>query len=641
MARIEDILGEAGYLAKQQEGFVVRPAQIQMSQRIAETIAARKILLVEAGTGTGKTFAYLVPALQSGAKVIISTGSRHLQDQLFKKDLPRLLAGLGHRPHALLKGRNNYLCLYRLEQTVDMYRWQLKMGFEDLDKVKAWSLTTDQGDINSLAEVAEDAPVWSLVTSTAESCLGSACAHYENCFVAKARARAQESQVVVVNHHLFLADAVMRDEGFAEILPQAEVIIFDEAHQLPDVASQFFGEMISSRQILDLVRDARTELAQAAADMGPMKEVLDTPEPIIAMVRQAMGEPPRRGKFMDIDQAVQQPMQDLEQALKTLHELLKSQAERSRGLEKLVERSAGLLQGFTQLHHARQVTEEVHWFEAFKQSWSLGVTPLDVQQPFQDMMAAHPAAWILTSATLAVDGDFSYFARQLGLSSADGEVFESPFDYAKQGLLYAPRNLPDPRQDDYLLRLVDEIRVLLAASQGRAFLLFTSHRALRQAAEMLHDLPWPVLVQGSQPRHSLLQAFREAGNAVLLGTGSFWEGVDVQGEALSLVVIDKLPFSSPGDPLLEARTAVIQQRGGSAFFELQLPQAIMSLKQGAGRLIRSISDRGVLVIADPRLYTQAYGRSIVAALPRMARTHDRAKVVDFFKKEEPCASVST
>ncbi len=633
----EDVLGEQGLIARQRVDFEMRPAQLAMSQLIYEHLGQPRTLLIEAGTGTGKTYAYLVPALLHRGKVVISTGTRHLQDQLFQGDLPYLMQLMGrHRPSALLKGRSNYLCWHRLDEELEFYRKEVRESFATLNSVRRWASTSADGDIQGLSDVAEDDPLWPRITSTSDNCLGSQCPRIDDCFVSKARQRAMDAEMVVVNHHLFFADAAVRDEGFAELLPQVDVLIFDEAHQLPDVAGRFYGQSMSARQVLDVCRDIRMSVHKKNEQALPVIEaVLKMLRQDLADIRESMGEE-GRGALAQVSARIATAAAQLGEHLRQMSDTLLGLAGEDAELGRLQERCAHLHGEWQSILQAGIAGTDVHWYEASKTGFILGRTPLRVDEDLKALREGYAGTWVLTSATLAIDGHFDYFRAQMGLQSCPVEerVFASPFDYARRSLLYTPRGLPSPNAEGYHAALCQEIRALLEISQGRAFLLFTSHRALREAEQALQDLPWPLLVQGSQPRHALVQAFKASGHAVLLGTGSFWEGVDVPGDALSLVVIDKIPFTSPADPLHEARMQAEKAQSRSAFFSLQLPEAIMSLKQGVGRLIRSSQDRGVMVIADPRLVQQNYGVQIVQALPPMPRTREREKVRAFFAQAD-------
>ena len=604
-----------------------------MAEATAETIAANETLIVEAGTGTGKTFAYLMPALQSGKKIIISTGTRHLQDQLFAKDLPVVRSALNAPlQSALLKGRSNYLCWHRMGIAATDGKQLSGRQLHQLEQVRAWSARTHSGDVAELGEVPEDSAVWPRVTSTVENCLGQECEYFQDCFVVKARRQAQDADIVVINHHLLFADMVLKEEGFGELLPGADAFIIDEAHQLPEVASVFFGVSLSSHQLRDLVRDTRLEQLREAGDMQDLPDAADKLESIIHQLRLALGQTDRRAAWSEVagDVALQSALQQLAECLQQLLDWLKIAAERGKGLESCRARAALLSERLTLLMNSAS-SEYIHWFETFRTSFRLNLTPLNVAPVFRSCMEALPSAWVFTSATLAVGDSFEHFAGQLGLDDARRLKLDSPFDYQRNALLYLPENMPAPNERHYVDAVVSCTRDVLEASAGRAFVLFTSHSALQSAAAQLADtLDYPLLVQGTAPRRELLERFRELGNAVLLGTGSFWEGVDVRGAALSCVIIDKLPFSSPGDPILQARIEALREQGINPFMAYQLPHAVISLKQGVGRLIRDHSDRGVLVLCDPRLRGKAYGRIFLKSLPNMPSTRNVDDVHEFF-----------
>ncbi len=624
-----ELLGEDGEFARLLPGFKPRSAQIAMSGAVAHAIESQSSLVVEAGTGTGKTYAYLLPALLSDGKVLISTASRTLQDQLYQVDLPELMRHVPPRRRCLLKGRSNYLCLQRLEATEEFYRVQLQLSFDDLERVRIWAQQTIHGDRSELADIAEDAPIWSMVTSTRDSCLNADCPYYDRCFLIKARNRAQDADIVVVNHHLFLADCQAED-GQA-LLPKTQTYIFDEAHQVPDIALNFWGERVSASQVSELMRTLQQDWHEHAGDLELPAVLIDAPLNETHALRALLPEGSSREDFTRQTEEIVKPViAQLVQSLTVLEQMLQAQQGRSKVLDKLHERFEDLIELLKSLSTWRSDPDVVHWFETSRQGWTLAKTPLSIEQAFAELVSKRGGAWVFTSATLAVQSDFSYFKSQLGIHEAATLCLQSPFDYASQALLYAPRDMPMPDQAQFSTRLHQLIERLVAISKGRAFILFTSHKALQEAAKALTTLPWPLLVQGQQPRHRLLEDFRRKGNAVLLGTGSFWEGVDVAGDALSLVVIDRIPFTSPSDPWLRAKVASIEARGGRPFFDLQLPLAAMTLKQGSGRLIRTESDRGVLVIADPRICMQSYADALVLSLPMMPRTHQIERVEAFF-----------
>lgn len=634
-----DLLGADGPFAREVPGFAPRASQQAMADAVEEAIAERQMLVAEAGTGTGKTFAYLVPALMSGKRVIVSTGTKTLQDQLFHRDLPRVRGVLGARlAAALLKGRSNYLCLHRLDQAHLEGRFSSREQVAQLQAIRVWSKRTQAGDRAELAEIPEESPLWPRVTSTAENCLGAECPLFNDCFVVKARRAAQEADLVVVNHHLLFADLAIKQEGFGEILPGAHAFILDEAHQIPELAGQFFSVTLSARQLTELAGDALAECANVSGALAVLQPVIEALNAAVKRLRLALDRFPAKGAFVQIerDAEVERELHELRAALGALADTLDRHAECSRGLASVGERAA---QQVVRLAHLTDsgARDAVHWYELGTHGFSFHATPLDLSQPLRELRAQSGAAWIYTSATLSVAGRFEHFARQLGLDDPVTLLLDSPFDYARQALAYLPRGLPAPSAPDYVEHVVDAVIPVLEASQGRAFLLFTSHRALRRAADLLPSrVAFPLFVQGTAPRHRLLTEFRASGNGVLLGAASFWGGVDVAGDALSVVVIDKLPFAAPDDPVLVARLEALRDAGGNPFTEWQIPNAVIALKQGAGRLIRDVHDRGVLVLCDPRLTTRGYGKLFLASLPPLPRTRDLADVRQFFGADDSC-----
>ncbi len=631
---VEELLGAEGPFAREVPGFVPREVQQVMARAVAEAIDDRHALIAEAGTGTGKTFAYLVPAMISGKRVIISTGTKALQDQLFHRDLPRVRSVLGAPlSAALLKGRANYLCLHRLEQARNEGHFSNREQVSQLQSIHAWSKATKSGDRAELAELPEDSPLWPRVTSTTENCLGSDCPFFNDCFVVKARRAAQEADIVVVNHHLLFADLAIRQEGFGEILPGAHAFILDEAHQVPELAGQFFSITLTARQLTELATDTLAECASASGALATLQPLIEAIAPAVRRLRLALDRFPAKAAFVVIerDADVERGLEEVRVALDELASALDVHAERSRGLAAVHERAMAMSARLTHLCDS-SARDSVHWYELSAHGFALHATPLDLSQPLRELREQSHAAWIFTSATLSIAGRFDHFARQLGLHDPRSVCLDSPFDYARQALAYLPKGLPEPGARDYTEKMIEAVLPVLEASAGRAFLLFTSHRALRHAAELLEGrVPYPLFVQGSAPRHQLLSGFRESGNGVLLGAASFWEGVDVAGEALSVVVIDKLPFAAPDDPVLVARLEVLRESGLNPFVEWQIPNAVIALKQGAGRLIRDINDRGVLVLCDPRLTSKGYGRIFLASLPPMPRSADVEDVRAFFR----------
>ncbi len=634
---LERILGPEGLLARRIDGFNFRPQQLDMATEVAAVMEEGGVLVSEAGTGTGKTFAYLVPALLSGRKVIISTGTKNLQDQLYHRDLPLVRETLDLPVSAaLLKGRANYLCLHRLELAGQSSQGRTPRQEEQLVRIRRWAGETRSGDIAELPQLPEAAPIWPQVTSTSDNCLGQECGFYQDCHLLEARRRAQEADLVVINHYLLCADFALKDEGFGELLPGADCFVVDEAHQLPAIASDFFGLSVGSRQLLDLARDAENEYHLEAGDLPALPEQVRVYDKAVRDLQLALGTEARRGSWRELAALgpVQGALDTLREQLAELARLLEGLAGRGKGLAGCLDRCAALAEGLSQLCE-RESTEEIRWYETQARSFRLNCTPLEIDQVFQAQMQRHPGAWVFTSATLAVGEGFDHFCGQLGLSDAATHRWDSPFDYPNQALWFVPRGLPDPGSSAYTLAVCSLAEQVLAVSRGRAFLLFTSHRALQTAAGYLKGrIAYPMLVQGEAPRSELLVRFRELGNAVLLGTSSFWEGVDVRGEALSCVIIDKLPFASPGDPVLQARIDALRARGGNPFWEYQLPQAVIALKQGAGRLIRDVNDRGVLVVCDPRMLARSYGRVFLSSLPAMARSREFEDVRRFFAAAE-------
>jgi len=635
---LDELFGPTGPLARSLPGYAPRTEQVAMAEHVAAALDGRETLIVEAGTGTGKTFAYLVPALVSGRRVIVSTGTRALQDQLYHRDLPAVAGALG-RPMrvALLKGRSNYLCKHRLELAEQQaYARGLRREIATtLPKVRAWSHTTKRGDIAELPGLGEADPVWPWVTSTRENCLGSECPVFDECHVLAARREAQAADIVVVNHYLLMADLVLKEEGFGDLLPGVDAIVIDEAHQLPDVAAQFLGYSVSTRQLSAIARDVSGELL-LAQQMGTGVDAALTglDAQVAAVIAAAGGE--ARLEHAQWPERLIEALNGLAARAEELVDALAPLASEGHGaFARLSER---LEEGTTRLRAltAEEAEGGVRWAETSPRNVSCHYAPVDVAEQLGTLLAAQPCGWVLTSATLAVGEDFSHFKRRSGLARARSVRFESPFDFAAQALLYLPKGLGEPNAAGHTRAVVQAALPVLEASGGRAFLLFTSHRALREAADELrfawgNDPPVPVLVQGDGSRDQLLRSFREAGNAVLLGTGSFWEGVDVKGSALSVVIIDKLPFAAPDDPLLKARLDAIRAQGGNPFFDEQVPQAVIALKQGVGRLIRDQDDFGVVMLCDTRLVTKGYGRAFIQSLPPMKRTRELVEVQAFLR----------
>ncbi|WP_254439591.1 ATP-dependent DNA helicase [Pandoraea iniqua] len=702
---LEEIFGDGGMLARAIDGYRSREPQTEMARAVASAMDTHDSLIAEAGTGTGKTYAYLVPAMLWGGKTIISTGTKHLQDQIFARDIPTVRRALAVPVSvAMLKGRSNYLCHYYLERAQQEARFASRHEAAQLREIVTFAQITKSGDKAELASVPENAPIWAQVTSTRDNCLGQECPRYKDCFVMLARKEAQQADLVVVNHHLFFADVMLRDTGMAELLPSANTVIFDEAHQLPETATLFFGETVSTGQILELARDCVAEGLIHARDAADWVKLGANLERAARDVRLTFGPDNTRMSVAQLaeDHELFGALDGVDVALQDLIETLQHQAERAEALGACLRRSLELHQQLERWQtgaapptpgeeplplldpDAPRVTdgkrekaakaavareaeaariaaiaaeaetsadaqsgeggkqktytppETVRWIEVFSQAVQLHQTPLSIAPIFAKQRAGAPRAWIFTSATLSVKGNFNHYAAQLGLDAGKSLTLASPFDYPNQSLLYVPRGLPQPSAPGFTDAVLDAALPVLEVSGGRAFVLCTTLRAVNRSAERLREefdrrgWPYPLLVQGEASRTELLDRFRALGNAVLIGSQSFWEGVDVRGEALSLVIIDKLPFAPPDDPVLAARLDALTKKGLSPFAVHQLPQAVITLKQGAGRLIRSERDRGVLMICDPRLVDKPYGRRIWQSLPPFKRTRELPIVRGFF-----------
>jgi ATP-dependent DNA helicase DinG len=615
-----DVFNPDGPLARALPGYAYRPEQAAMAKAVGSALARLEPLIVEAGTGTGKTFAYLVPALLSGRSVIISTGTRTLQDQLFRRDVPLLARALGLPVRiALLKGRANYLCRHRLELATQQgsLLGDERGAVRTLARVSRWAATTKAGDLSELTDLPERSSVWPQITSTRENCLGAECPQFTRCHVVEARRNAQAADIVVVNHHLLLADLALKDEGFGDLLPGAEAVILDEAHQVPDIAAQFFGQVWSVRQAQLLMRDITAEMTAAGVRAPPIAAAVAAVEAWLEELRSALAGGQGRHEWAALPDCFLDVLPEIETTLSDIASQLEGLGAGA-GTATCARRAATLANSLAAL---RELSDDagLRWVDANPNGLLLQYTPFEIAERLREYVESRPCAWIFTSATLAIGEDFSHFAARIGLDEAHTLRIDSPFDYPSQARILLPLRMPQPQDPAFAARFIDACAPLLEASGGRAFLLYTSYRGLAEGVRALQerfpDPPFPVLVQGEAPRETLLNRFRELGNAVLLATGSFWEGVDVKGEALSIVAIDKLPFASPDDPLLKARLEGIRRRGGNPFNEYQLPQAVLALKQGVGRLIRDFDDFGVIVIGDPRIRTKAYGRVFLDALP--------------------------
>ncbi|MDE0544134.1 ATP-dependent DNA helicase [Vibrio sp. VA3] len=634
-----------GALGKAIPGFQARQPQIDMAEAVSSAIKDQTQLVVEAGTGTGKTFAYLVPALLSGKKVIISTGSKNLQEQLYHRDLPLMVNALGfYGQVALLKGRSNYLCLDRLSrQMVESHTNESDPTLlTQLVKVRAWSSETKTGDLGDCDDLPEDSMIIPTITSTNDNCLGKECPSYTDCFVLKARKRAMDSDIVVVNHHLFLADLAIKETGFGELIPEADVFIFDEAHQLPDIASEYFGQSVSSRQIHDLAKDIEIAYRTEAKDMRQLQKVGDKLMQSAMDMRIVLGEPGFRGNWREALQSgsIKRELLRLTDSLELAIDVLKIALGRSQLLDTAFER-ANLIKGRIDRVCDVDITGYSYWYDTSPRHFALHITPLSVADKFHEQIEIKQGAWIFTSATLAVSGDFKHFTERLGLKPTKQFSLPSPFDYQKQARLCVPRYLPEPNSNGLADKLVRMLAPVIEENDGRCFFLCTSHSMMRELGEKFREvLELPVLMQGEMSKQKTLAEFMELGNALLVATGAFWEGIDVRGDALSCVIIDKLPFTAPDDPLLKARIEDCRLRGGEPFAEVQTPDAVITLKQGVGRLIRDQKDHGALIICDNRLVTRDYGGIFLGSLPPIPRTRDLDGIKAFLKAEQSVTDAS-
>lgn len=624
-AELAELFGTESPLFAHLDGFAPRVGQTVMAMAVADAIAQGNNLVIEAGTGTGKTLAYLIPALLSGSRVILSTGTKTLQDQLFHRDLPVVTGALG-RPAkiAQLKGRSNYLCIHRLyasrQSDVD------PATSAQLQEIEGWSLVTRSGDKVEVARIPEDASVWSRVTSTQDNCLGSRCEFIDRCHVMKARQTALAAEIVVVNHHLLLADMVLKEEGFGELLPGFDAVIVDEAHQFPDIAQGFFNISVSTSGLFDLVADFRAEALGVAKVTAIPLQLADTLTKSLRDLRLTLPNRESSIPWEDTSSGFHSELAAVIEALDDIIGWVDGLDEQSAGLTRCRERACAAVDRIEAINTADE-SNGLRWIGLNPRSLTVNYTPVEIAAELQSLLTAQPCAWIFTSATLAIGSDFSHFLLRTGLESARTELIPSPFDYQKAGLVYLPQGMPDPTSDNYVDAFIEALLPLIDASVGRAFLLFTSHKALGKAADLLRERPgfdYPLLIQGEAPRSKLLEQFAVQTNPVLLGTASFWEGVDIRGDSLVLVAIDKLPFASPGDPMFKARLEAIRKAGGNPFRDYQLPQAVLALKQGVGRLIRDKADYGVVVLCDPRIQSRSYGRKFLESLPPFKVTTELA-----------------
>ena len=635
--RISNIFSVNGELGQSIKGFRPRTEQIEMAHAVGESIQNKSSLVIEAGTGTGKTFAYLAPALVFGKKTIISTGSKNLQDQLFNRDLPAIKKALNFTGKiALLKGRANYLCLERLDQVIAQGVLGDKSVLVELSKVRKWNNSTKTGDFTECIELAEDSPIIPQLTSTAESCLGTDCPNYSECYVASARKKALNADLVVVNHHLFFADMAVKESGFGELIPNAEVIIFDEAHQLPDIASQYFGQSLTSRQLFDLCKDINIVYRTELKDMQQLGTTSDTLLKVVQDFRLLLGNGSNvRGNWRELymQSAVKKSFELLQEKIDFLAEVIKLALGRSQTLDSIFERVEYIKIQLKRLSETN-IVGYCYWYEGNGRQFGLHITPLTVADKFGAQLESKEAAWIFTSATLEVGGTFNHFCQHLGIQDATQKILPSPFNYSEQSLLCVPRYLPNTNQTNTLSSLGEMLLPVIEANKGRCFVLCTSYSMMLGLAEYFREKSnLSILLQGETSKGKLLEQLIKETYSVLVATSSFWEGVDVRGDALSLVIIDKLPFTAPDEPLLKARIEDCRLQGGDPFNDIQIPEAVITLKQGVGRLIRDVTDRGVVIICDNRLVMRNYGETFLKSLPNSSRTRDLNKVIQFLQNK--------
>ena len=638
----DDFFSVNGPLNDCLEDYQLRTEQVEMAKSIIGTIEDKSSLVVEAGTGVGKTFAYLYPALLKGGKVVISTATKNLQDQLFFNDIPKIREALKISVKVnILKGRGNYICKLRMENTIQEGMFFNKEDAQHLQLIKAFSDNTDSGEVSEISEIPETSTIWPMVTSTKENCLGQDCEFYKECFLVKARKEALESEVLIVNHHLFFADFVLKDEELSEILPKANTIIFDEAHQVPLVASFFLGQFISSSQISNLIQDCQQGLKKYPDTIKVLDALSKDLQEIVFELKKIVSPFPARLNINNLKnyENFEETYNSLIEKLELLGITLSKHSEENAELQKLFERSSELNIRFSSwLKKDNQ--NNIYWLEVFARTVQFNETPISISEQFNKFQEKSESAWIFTSATLSINGSFDHFVKLLGLEKAMTQYLQSPFNYSENAFLYVPKEIPDSKDELFNLVLVKKALPLIKASKGRAFVLATSLKSMEEIGALLKDelkkneINYPVITQGEGPKSDLLQQFKKHGNAILIGSLSFWEGIDVRGPALSLVIIDKLPFQSPGDPVFESKIKLLSEEGINAFMSMQLPEAIIRLKQGVGRLIRDDHDKGVMVICDKRIIEKSYGIKIWKSLPPFKRTRNESAVINFLEELE-------
>lgn len=656
LSNIEEAYQIGGPLSENISGYVYREQQVQLAKKISSTLKNNKILLAEAGTGTGKTLAYLVPALLSSNKTVISTGTKNLQNQLYFRDLPMAIRALRMPVKtALLKGRANYLCKYRLELALTDLLLANSEQVVQFKQIVIWSESTDDGDISTVPDIPEDSEVWNHVTSTPDNCLAQDCPFINKCFVYRARQAALDAKIVVINHHLLLSDWGIKSEQVdAKLLPDGINLILDEAHQLAHIASNYFGVKVSSKQIRNLLQDIAAEQKQNAKDqkilLDCIKETtnsLDRLQKYLSdkAINSDRSDNSDRGFYRNIynDDYFRYDLTNLTENIRDLNKVLQNNAERSKGLELCYERCLELLSNldvFSNLDKEKDKknNNDILWYETYKFSFIFKQTPLEINKLFADKLEEMAKSSVFTSATITVMNDFSLIKNDLGLTNADTIKILSPFNYQNKSILYIPRDMPDPRSDSFIDSYVEQVLPVLECCKGGVFLLFTSYNAMYLAYEKLRERlstiksPLELLMQGEASKTALLEKFTNNNNQVLLATASFWEGIDVKGNDLHCVVIDKLPFTAPNDPVLQSKINQLRKQGKNPFIDLQCQQAALHLVQGAGRLIRSEQDYGVLMICDPRIISKPYGQIFLKTLPDMPRTRNIEKIRDFYQQ---------
>jgi ATP-dependent DNA helicase DinG len=636
---IEEFFKNSGPLSEIIDNFHEREDQINMAKIVNKTIEEKDSLIVEAGTGIGKTFSYLVPALMNGGKVVISTATKNLQDQLFLKDIPTIRDALKIPINInILKGRSNYICQLRMENALLKGQFLNREDAKFIHEIKKISDHSDVGEISEFNNIPENSTIWPFVTSTKENCLGQDCEFFKSCFVIKARKKAITSEVVIVNHHLFFADFVLKDAELSEILPKADTVIFDEAHQISEIAPIFLGENISTNHIIYLVQDINQIFSKHIKDKKKLIELSKSITDLTISLNTFFDKRNQRIGIEKIEKldSFKEIINDLLNNLNKLCVFFNAYSEQDIELKKINERIEEII---IKLESWIKDTKEdyVYWIDIFLKSIQFNITPISVADNFRKFQENNKAAWIFTSATLAVNSSFEHFQSLMGLENAKTKLLKSPFNYSKNAYLYVPKEMPETSDRLFNNHLVNQIYPLLLAAKGRAFILSTSIKSMNEIKSLLEDefeknnVNYPIFIQGAGSKTKLLEQFKHHGNAVLIGSLSFWEGVDVRGENLSLVIIDKLPFQSPGDPIFESKINMLSAKGINAFMTFQLPKAIISLKQGAGRLIRDELDKGVLMVCDQRIVSKPYGKRFWQSLPSFKRTRNQEDVIEFLK----------